>query len=159
MCAAYKSCLVTLPPQAHVHRAPKVIVKIFQSCSYYVFFMCVNILHIVLFNANHSEAFTVWQESSSVDELQPKAATSESCATCWCKSATKAWHLENSWSRLSQPSVCAVVLFFFNPLSFLINNAHKPPNSFSNSSILKSLSWDNFKWQFYLPVLLQSVLC
>lgn len=29
-------------------------------------------LHIVLFNANHSEAFTVWLESSSVDELQPK---------------------------------------------------------------------------------------
>lgn len=48
------------------------IVKIFQSRSYYVFFMCVNILHIALFNANHSEAFTMWLESSSVDELQPK---------------------------------------------------------------------------------------
>lgn len=48
------------------------IVKIFQSRIYYFFFMCVNVLHIVPFNVNHSEAFTVWLESSSVDELQPK---------------------------------------------------------------------------------------
>lgn len=56
-------------------------------------------------------------------------------------------------------SLCSCTFFFFNPSSFLINNAHNVHNSFSHSSNLKSPSWCNFEWQFYLPVLLWSVFC